>query len=111
MAVETEARSTDDWMVYVGDQCRAMRLRANWDQETLAQRADVSVGAVKNLEGGKGSSMTTMIKVLRALQRTDWLEALAPRISVSPMQMLKASRHKAPRQRVSRPRKRAHGDL
>ena len=103
---ELEKSATDDWEAYLGEQFRAMRIRANLEQLELAERAGISVGALKNLEGGKGSSIKTLIKVARALGRTDWLEALAPKVSVSPMQLLKARAKAAPRQRVYRPRKR-----
>ena len=96
---------TDDWESYLGEQFRAMRIRSNQEQLQLAERAGVSVGALKNLEGGKGSSLKTRIKVARALGRTDWLEALAPKVSVSPMQMLRAQSKNTPRRRVYRPRK------
>lgn len=96
---------TDDWESYLGEQFRAMRIRSNLEQLELAERAGISVGALKNLEGGKGSSLKTLIKVARALGRTDWLEALAPKVSVSPMQMLRAQSKNAPRRRVYRPRK------
>lgn len=83
----------------VGEQVRSSRLAADLDQRTLAERADVSVGAVKNLEGGKGSSLRTVIRVVRVLDRLDWLEALAPPITVSPMRMLAAKRSEPPRPR------------
>ena len=97
--------STTEWERYLGEQFRAMRIRAGVEQLVLAERADVSAGAIKNLESGKGSSLKTIIKIVRCLGRTDWLESLAPRVSVSPMQMLAAARRSAPRQRVSKPRK------
>ena len=96
--------STVEWERYLGEQFRAMRIRAGVEQVVLAERADVSTGAIKNLESGKGSSLKTLIKIVRCLGRTDWLESLAPQVSVSPMQMLAAARRTAPRQRVSRPR-------
>ena len=97
--------STVEWERYLGEQFRAMRIRAGLEQAVLAERADVSIGAIKNLESGKGSSLKTMIKIVRCLGRTDWLESLAPQVSVSPMQMLATARRTAPRQRVSKPRK------
>lgn len=100
----TRDRSTEDWEAYLGEQFRTTRLRANLEQVDLAARAGVSVGAVKNLEGGKGSSLKTMIRIARALERTDWLQALAPAVSVSPMQMLQGRKGAKPRQRVYRPR-------
>lgn len=104
--MESTHTATEDWERYLGEQFRAMRIRANQEQLELAERAGVSVGALKNLEGGKGSSVKTLIKVARALGRTDWLEALAPKVSISPMQLLKARARTVPRQRVYRPRKR-----
>ena len=102
--IQSDSNSTVDWERYLGEQFRAMRIRAGVEQAVLAERADVSTGAIKNLESGKGSSLKTMIKIVRCLGRTDWLESLAPQVSVSPMQMLAATRRTAPRQRVSRPR-------
>ena len=96
--------STEEWERYLGEQIRAMRIHAAVEQAVLAGRADVSTGAIKNLESGRGSSLKTLIKIVRCLDRTDWLESLAPQVSVSPMQMLAAARRSAPRQRVSKPR-------
>lgn len=98
------AISTDEWEAELGRQVRALRLRHNLDQRALAERAGVGLTALKNLESGKGATIKTLIKVLRALDRAGWLETLAPAVSISPLQMLKA---RPVRQRASRPRKRA----
>ena len=103
-SIQPRSHSTAEWERYLGDQFRAMRIRAGLEQVVLAERADVSTGAIKNLESGKGSSLKTIIKIVRCLDRTDWLESLAPQVSVSPMQMLSTARRTAPRQRVSKPR-------
>jgi transcriptional regulator with XRE-family HTH domain len=91
-----------EWENALGEQARLARIRARLDQEALARNANISVGAVKNLEGGKGSSLKTLIAVVRVLGRTDWLEGLAPRITVSPLAMVKQSGRATPigRQRV-----------
>lgn len=105
MAFEAYQRTVGDWEVHLGEQVRAARIAADLDQATLAELADLSIGAVKNLEGGKGSSLKTLIRILRVLGRTDWLDALAPPITISPMQMLAAKGSSTgPRQRVSRRR-------
>ena len=89
----------------LGDQVRRARIAQNVDQVTLAKRADVSVRAVSNLERGQGSSVRTLVAVLRALGRTDWLDTLAPAVEVSPMHLLRSKqRTPQPRRRVSRPR-------
>ena len=77
----TSLRTVEEWESYLGEQVRNLRIRANLDQIQLAGRADISLGALKNLEGGKGSSLKSLIKVMQALGRSDWLEALAPPIA------------------------------
>jgi transcriptional regulator with XRE-family HTH domain len=98
-------RTTDEWEAVIGAEIRAARIAAHLNQLELARRADVSLGAVKNLETGKGSSLKTLVRVVRALGRTEWLESLAPSITVSPLAMLSSKRPTSlPRQRVSRSR-------
>jgi transcriptional regulator with XRE-family HTH domain len=105
MAVESGRRTTDEWEAVIGAEVRAARIAANVDQSELAKRADVSLGAVKNLEVGRGSSLKTLVRVVRALGRADWLDSLAPPITVSPLAMLSSRRPASlPRQRVSRRR-------
>jgi transcriptional regulator with XRE-family HTH domain len=104
MQVQRSHRTLGEWEALVGAQIRRVRISKNLDQAGLAELANVSIGAVSNLERGRGSSLRTLIAVLRALGRTDWLELLAPTISVSPMQLLLA-KQKTPRQRVRASRK------
>ena len=92
-----------EWAEELGGQLRDLRLRLNVDQRQIARRAGVALNVVKNLEAGKGATVTSMIKVLRALGRADWLASLAPAVSISPLQMLKAT---TPRQRASKRKKR-----
>lgn len=83
----------------LGRQLRVLRLRLNLNQRQLADRAGIALNVVKNLEGGKGSTVRSLVQVLRVLDRADWLGTLAPAVSISPVQMLGT---KAPRQRASR---------
>lgn len=106
MAVEKRKRTTDEWEAVLGAQIRAARIADNLDQAELARRADISLGAVKNLETGKGSSLWTLVRAVRALGRAEWLESLAPVITVSPLAMLDAKGGSPePRKRVSRRRR------
>ena len=91
--------TTVEWEAQLGQHLRALRLRQNIDQRQLAERADVALNVVKKLEGGKGSTVTSLIKVLRALGREEWLGTLAPQVTVSPLQLLKDK--KPVRQRAS----------
>ena len=105
MLVDRQHRTVGEWEATLGDQVRRVRIARDLDQARLAELADVSVGAVSNLERGKGSSLHTLIAVLRALGRADWIETLAPTVGVSPMQLLRSKRRTPqPRARVSRKR-------
>jgi transcriptional regulator with XRE-family HTH domain len=85
----------------LGDRLRAQRLSSNLDQKTLAERAGVSLRALRNLEGGQGSTVKTLVSVLRALGRQDWLQAIAPMATINPLMLTPQAQ---PRQRASRPR-------
>ncbi|WP_460682333.1 helix-turn-helix domain-containing protein [Nesterenkonia populi] len=85
----------------LGAQFRAYRLLQDMDQKTLAGKANVSVNAVRNLESGKGSSLSTVTKVARALGRTDWLEGFYQQPDVSPRELWKAKQRSAGRRRAS----------
>lgn len=95
-------KTTEEIEKELGEQIRSLRLRRNSHQEALAERAGVALSALKNLESGKGTALKTFIKVLRALDRLEWLDTLAPAVSISPLQILKS---KPPRRRASRKRK------
>lgn len=83
----------------LGQHLRHLRLRQGIDQQTLAQRAGIALNAVKKLEYGKNGTVRSLLLVLRALGREDWLDALAPQVSISPLEILE---RKAPRQRARR---------
>lgn len=83
-------RTLPEWEAELGRQVRALRRRAGLTQAELAERANVSVGTIRNLESGVGSTLSTLIEVARALDRTEWLEMLAPPVRVSPLEMLEA---------------------
>lgn len=74
----------------VGGQVKSLRLKQNIDQAALAGRAGCSVSALKNLESGNGSTLRTLIAVVRALGREDWLRNVAPMPTISPLNMPKA---------------------
>jgi len=95
--------TTDDWEALIGEQFRGLRIAAGMDQTQLADLAGVSVGTVKGLEQGRGSTLRTLVRIARALGREDWLRGLAPRTTISPIDVLRTSRTE-PRRRVYRAR-------
>ena len=96
MLITRSNNTTREWEEKVGEQIRTTRIAADLDQTGLAALANVSVGALSNLERGKGSSLNTVVAVVRALKQTDWLEALAPAVTVSPIQMLHSKQRRPP---------------
>jgi transcriptional regulator with XRE-family HTH domain len=103
MSFMEEQLSSDEWEQRIGDQFRALRLRRGLDQAEVAAASGVSLGAVKNLEQGRGSTLKTLVKVARTLDRADWLLEIAPPITVSPIEILRSGRGRQ-RSRVYRPR-------
>lgn len=99
MQVNRIYNTTEEWEKVVGEQIRAARISNDLDQAALSELANVSIGALSNLERGRGSSLTTVVAVVRALGRTDWLESLAPQVTISPLQMLR-SKQKSPATRA-----------
>lgn len=102
MSMVANGRTVAEWERRVGEQFRALRLAENIDRVSLARRASLSVGAIANLETGKGSSLRTIIRLASALDRTDWLDDIADTSpAVSPIEALRAAR------RAAKPRVRA----
>jgi len=95
--------STDERERQVGDQVRRLRLDRGLDQVELARRADLSPSTVQSLEAGRGSTLRSLVRVLRALGADDALAHLAPASAVSPLDVLRSSTDE-PRRRVYRPR-------
>ena len=104
MAIDARLLSVDEWESTVGAQIRSLRIGRAFDQSQLAERAGVSLGSIKALEQGKGSTLKTVIRVTRALGREDWLAALAPPVPISPIDVLRSARTE-PRRRVYRARR------
>lgn len=83
----------------LGEDIKALRLQKNIDRKTLCARAGVSEHALRNLEGGKGSTLKTLIRIVKALHREDWLSLVAPQTSINPLHVVREKEH---RQRARR---------
>jgi len=73
----------------LGRRLQAMRLAANWTQADLAAKAGLSTPSLSHLEVGKGAQMSSLLRVLRALNQLDSLELTFPEPRPSPLTLLK----------------------
>ena len=80
----------------LGAQIRALRVARRLTQRELAEQANVSIGALKHLESASaGATVTTLVKVLRALGEERWFSTLGPAPEVfNPLHLL-AERQRA----------------
>lgn len=90
----TRRWSTERWEAHLGEQVRRARQLEEWTQAELARRANVNRNSVSALERGEGSSLATLIRVVRALGRSEWLDSLAPDPGPSPMELLRAQQRR-----------------
>ena len=97
--------SSDETEFMLGENIKAFRLQKNISRETLCEQAGISLNALRNLELGRGTTLKTLVKVVRALGKQEWLENFAPKATINPLHMV---REKEGRQRASR-RKRSNG--
>jgi transcriptional regulator with XRE-family HTH domain len=100
-------KSPQELQTELGRRIRQLRLSRNIDQRAAAEKAGVARAALQNLEAGRGSSVQTLLRTLKALNYLEGIEILAPQTTVNPLALLKT---KTPPQRVRhhrlvRPRK------
>jgi transcriptional regulator with XRE-family HTH domain len=72
----------------LGENIKALRLQKNLDRKTLCRQADISENALRHLEAGQGTTIKTLVRVLRALDRQEWISSIAPTASINPLHMV-----------------------
>jgi transcriptional regulator with XRE-family HTH domain len=98
-----QLKTPQELQIQLGKGVRAVRISQGLTQRDLARKAGVSPKAVAQLERAEGSAVETLVRVLRSLKVTDFIEGLAPTPQVSPLALLRSP--KAPqRVRHRRPR-------
>jgi transcriptional regulator with XRE-family HTH domain len=102
MAIQ-ENKTSEELEQQLGEQVRRLRLQHGFTQVELAGASGLSLGAIRGLEAGSGSSLKTLILVVRHLNMQDWLSHLAPAVRISPMDLLRIT-SKTERQRAYKPR-------
>jgi transcriptional regulator with XRE-family HTH domain len=92
-------QTPDELQAALGERLKRLRLNRNLDQKSTAEKAGISERALRNLESGHGSTVETMLRVLKALDYLQGIDMLAPEPTVNPLDLLR--QRKAP-QRVRR---------
>ena len=102
--------TTQEWEQHLGSGIRELRKRKQLTQADLAASANVSLSSIKRLEEGDGSSMSTVIRVVRALERKEWLSQLVPPApSISPLAIYRASQQSTSKKSSRRSRPQVSG--
>ena len=91
----------------IGDQIRQLRIAAGIPQTELAAKANLGIATVRRLETGHDVSLSTLVAVVRVLDRAAWFDTLDPIGSEpSPIELLRLQEGMTSKpQRVSRFRK------
>jgi len=77
----------------IGETIRRLRIRKGLPLEEVAARASLSPISVRALELGRGSTLSTLLKVLKAIDEIGFVLSWAESsIESSPMQALRDSR-------------------
>lgn len=87
-----EVYNTDELELKLGESLKSLRLLKNWDRQSLCERAGISMNALRHLESGAGATVKSLIRIVRALDREDWLGAIAPTVSINPLHMGRSKR-------------------
>jgi transcriptional regulator with XRE-family HTH domain len=82
----------EELQTVLGERLRRLRLNRNLDQRTAAEKAGVSERALRNLEAGRGSTVETLLRVLKALEYLQGIDMLAPETSINPLDLLRQSK-------------------
>lgn len=88
-----------------GERLKSLRLKQNITQESMADRSQLSLSAIKRMEKGDIHSMESLIRYLRMLRQLDYLEDFVMEEPISPNEyykMLHASKNQNNRKRASK---------
>ena len=88
----------------IGASLKEHRLRQNVTQNMLAERAGISLTAVKRLENGTGATLGSFVQVCRILNLDRWIQDMEPTDTISPIAYADALKKSAQKKR-----RRAHG--
>lgn len=94
----------------LGERIRRERLNQNHTQGELAASAGVGLNVVKRLEGGRGCTLASLIRILRSLGKLDQVDAFLPEPGVSPLELARLEGRRRKQASGKRGRRRAAGE-
>lgn len=101
MLFKTDKQMMDELAARV----QSLRLQLNLTQQEVANKAGISRNTIKNIESGKGCSLSNFIKVSRVMGRAEDVELLFKK-QVRPTERLALKRNSEPvRVRATSPRR------
>ena len=68
----------------IGEKLKAVRLKQNITQQSLADSAEVSLSTVKKIENGEIKSFGSLLRVMRILGKLDAIQSLVEEEQLSP---------------------------
>ncbi|HEY2768761.1 MAG TPA: helix-turn-helix transcriptional regulator [Solirubrobacteraceae bacterium] len=89
-------------LIELGRRLARHRLERNWTQAELASRAGVGQATVQRAERGESIQMTSMIKLLRALELLGGLDGAVPQSIDLPLAKLEREQRKTRRRARAR---------
>ena len=103
---QNSAQTDEAALALFGKRLASFRIRNDWTQADLAQKAGVGKGTVERIERGQSVQILNLVKVLRACGYLDAFLTMFPDDSPSPMQLLYMGKFKT-RRRVRNAGKKA----
>jgi transcriptional regulator with XRE-family HTH domain len=100
---EGSALPLDQVMQALGQRLEAYRISRNIRQSDLADMAGLSRMTVSKLESGKGGTLDSLLRVLRALGVEDRLQLIVPEAGISPLDPRSGKGQQRQRVRLAEP--------
>lgn len=70
----------------IGEKLKAVRLKQNITQQSLAEASGVTLSTVKRMENGEIGAFSSLIRVLRVLGLLDYIQPLTEEEQLSPQE-------------------------
>lgn len=87
-----QSMTPEELAVLLGEHLRRSRVLRRFTQAEMAALANVSERSISALECGTGSTVATLLRIMKALDKLSALDALVPIPSVDPLSMLKGGK-------------------